>query len=338
MHGLSVRWLNLARLRRWFGRVGAERVARSVFQSYRPDLVLVFCRDLYLPLLKEFREAGATTALWLEEPIGRISQTHLEYLAHADLVFMTNPAHFSFLQEHGVGHTSFILDGVSLTHHHPWRETWWPKGDESRFKRDLVFIGGPGNSGQRVEFLVELSKRFDVHIYGNGWDKWVNHEPSLQVHGPVRPRAYRRICATSKIVLGINQINRDPLYFSNRAFLTLACRGFHLTHYVPGLERVFGNWQHLVWFDDFDGCVKRIEHFLERPKERDRIALAGHELVRDNHLFVHRMSEVLRALREGDLIHGPSPHLVRLPAPSVSQDAHWLAPGFVSSSSHDATG
>lgn len=314
-HGLDVRWLNLARLRRWFGQRGAEKHARRVFDSYQPDLVLVFCRDLWLPLLKEFRSRGTPVAMWLEEPMDHVSAGHLEYFACADAIFMTNPSHFAFLQERGIGQVSFVMDGVSTTHHHPWKKSWWQPSDESRFERDLVFIGGPGAGGQRVEFLAQLSQSYDLEIYGKGWDKWVKHERRLRVRPPVRARAFRKLCATSRIVLGINQINRDPLYFSNRTFLTLACRGFHLTHYIPGLERVFRDHEHLAWFRDLDECLARIQYFLDRPEERERIARTGLRFVQEHHLFEHRMGEILRVLGGGPMVHGPVPSLLPLPQP-----------------------
>ena len=47
-------------------------------------------------------------------------------------------------------------------------------------------------------------------------------------------------------------------YFSNRTFLTLAAGGFHLTHYVPGLETMFENHRHLVWYRSDEECLELI--------------------------------------------------------------------------------
>ena len=43
-HGLQVRWRNLARWRRWFGRERSLSMARREFQRYKPDLVFAFNR------------------------------------------------------------------------------------------------------------------------------------------------------------------------------------------------------------------------------------------------------------------------------------------------------
>ncbi len=298
-HGLDVRWLNMAKLRRWRGRNGAERHARRVFERHAPDLVFVFCRDLPKTLLAEFSRR-ATVVLWVEESLRDIGAEHVDYFALADLVFMTNPSKFAWLREHGVHHTAFVLEGFSTTWHRPLARS-------RKQKQDIVFIGGPGKDGSRVSFLAEVARRFDLQIRGPGWDRWRREYPHLEVGEPVGPRRYRELCATSRIVLGINQVNDDPLYFSNRTLFTLGCRGFHLTHYVPKLETVFENHEHLVWYRDLDDCFTQIEHYLTRPDERERIARSGCAFVTAEHQFDKRVAYMLEVLRTGILPNADLP-------------------------------
>lgn len=287
-HGLQVKWLNMATLRRWLGRRAALAQARRLFRRYQPDLVFGFCRDLPRELVDEFREA-AKILLWIEEPLREITAEYVEYLAKAHAVFMTNPSKFDWLRQQGIEHLAFSLEGFSDSYHYaiPARAA----------KRDLVFIGGPGYEGQRAQFLAEIARHYPVEIYGHGWRPWLHRFPNLVVRPPVKARAYRRLCAESRIVLGMNQVNDDPLYFSNRTILSLACRGFHLTHYVPGLERVFADGEHLAWFRDRDHCLEQIESYLRRPIDRAQIARAGHDLVHRSHRFSARIAHILEVLR-----------------------------------------
>src|SRR6185436_20318304 len=123
-----------------------------------------------------------------------------------------------------------------------------------------VFIGGPGPQGNRAEFLAHISNHFRTEIFGPIalWAPWVDKHPELRVRDPIAAKGYRAVCASSKVMLGMNQVNEDPLYFSNRTFLTLACRGFHLTRYVPGLEQVFEDGEHLAWYRDEQECLDKI--------------------------------------------------------------------------------
>lgn len=290
MHGLDVKWLNLATLRRWLGSERALRWARATYRSYRPDFVFVFCRDLSVVLLDEFR-AEVPVVLWVEEPLDDLDAPMMDYMRRADLVCLSNPAHCQTLAQHGVDGMIFQMSGFSPTFHYPLKK--------QEPKRDVVFIGGPGRNGQRAEFLAQVSRECATEIYGVGWEEYKLKYPWLQVRRPVKVRGFRQLCATSRIVLGLNQVNCDPHYFSNRTFLTLACRAFHLTHYVPGLEQVFENGKHLVWYHSAEECARLIHALRNEPERRQTIAQAGHELVLERHQYRHRITEVLRALREG---------------------------------------
>ena len=288
-HGLEVRWLNLSTMRRWLGMNRALRKARLICESFEPDLVFVFCRDLPLVLLEEFGQK-VPTVLWVEEPLDDVDASHADYMRRADLVCLSNPAKRLWLREHGVLNMMFTMSGFSPRFHYPVR---------GRERRDLVFIGGPGRNGQRAEFLAEIARHCDTEVFGAGWEPYRRKYSSLRIGRPVKVAGFRRLCATSRIVLGLNQVNEDPLYFSNRTFLTLACRAFHLTRYVPGLEEVFQDGKHLAWYHDAEECIERIRHYLGAEDERLRIASQGHEFAMAHHQYRNRISQILTALRDG---------------------------------------
>lgn len=303
-NGMQVKWLNMATLRRWHGKARSVRRAHRVFESYQPDIVFVFCRDLPLALLQEFRR-DAKCVLWVEEALDDLDRPMAEYMRHSDLVCLSNPAHMGWLREQGVGSMAWVMSGFSPRFHYPI--------DVGSPQRDLVFIGGPGRDGQRVPFLVDLSKRYDTEIFGVGlhWERFVARHPELRVSKPVDNAGFRRVVATSRIVIGLNQVNSDPLYFSNRTFLTLACGGFHLTHYVPGLEHVFRNHEHLVWYHNREDCERQIDSYLRDEDARRRIASSGLEFVRSEHQYFHRVGRILDILQSGDPARGEPPVVLR---------------------------
>ncbi len=288
--GLAVKWLNKATLRRWLGRARADRFMRRAFREFQPDLVFVFCRDLPFSLLEEFSQT-TRTVVWVEEPLEYLTPDYVDYLAQAHAVFMTNPSKVSWLRSRDLDHVSFLLEGYSSKYHYPV--------PERPAERDVVFIGGPGQRGQRAEFLAEIAEEFDVEVFGNHWESLRSRYPRLRMHGPIKYPKYRELCASSRIVLGLNQINSDSLYFSNRTFLTLGCRGFHLTHYVPGLEAVFEDDVHLAWYRDREECVGKIRSYLADDSKRSAIADAGYRLTTEHHQYSCRVREMLQMLAEG---------------------------------------
>jgi len=281
--GTDVRWLNMATARRWLGADRAIARARRTFDRFRPDVVFVFCRDLPAVLLEEFAQK-VPVVLWIEEALEDIPEGHLDYYRTAHLLCLSNPNRIPLLEKAGVRRAEFLMSGFSPRYHRPSKAR--------RVKRDLAFIGGPGRRGQRASLLSALAEEFDIEVFGLNWGAVRREFPNLKVHGAVDNRAYAKICATSRIVLGMNEINSDPRYFSNRSWLTLACRGFHLTHYVPGLEDVFENGKHLAWFRGRDDVFDLVRHYLAHPEEREAVRSAGHGLALARHQYKHRIATV----------------------------------------------
>ncbi|MEY2982266.1 MAG: hypothetical protein RL562_2493 [Planctomycetota bacterium] len=286
-NGLEVRWRSIPKLRRWMGRRLALDFVRREFARFRPDIVFVFFMDLPEVLLDEFQ--GRTTIVqWIEEAFPEFSSRQVEYVRRVDLACFSDPELLPRLQQLGMRHGCFQMSGFSTRFHYPAKRR--------NPVRDLAFIGGPGVDRQRARFLLELARHWPIDVFGLGWEDYRGVHRNLRIRGRVDNHGYRRICSSSRIVLGMNQFNQDRLYFSNRVWLTLACRGFHLTHHVPGIETLFGRGEHLDWFHDLDEAVAKIEHYLGDEPACERIAEAGWRLAVGQHQYEHRIASVLDVL------------------------------------------
>ncbi len=87
-------------------------------------------------------------------------------------------------------------------------------------------------------------------------------------------------------------------YTSNRMYNILASRGFCLVAWFPGLEDLFENHKHLVWFSTLDEAVELAKHYLEKPQERDIIREAGYREYLDSHTAASRVDTMLEAMNE----------------------------------------
>jgi hypothetical protein len=148
-HGVEVRWRNLTTWRRWFGAAAANRLARAEFRRYRPDVVFVFFRDLPPLLAAEFRR-DARLVIWCEEALEALDGSVVDYFALADLVCMSNPARFAWLQERGLDNMAFLMSGFSPRFHRP--------APPQPIRRDVAFIGGPGRRGQRAAWRSSAAR------------------------------------------------------------------------------------------------------------------------------------------------------------------------------------
>jgi len=263
-------------------------------------------------LMQEF-SAEVPTVVWMEELISaetdpRVSRgLFVDYARGARLLCLSTPELVRGFRDAGIPHSTFLMSGFSPRYHRPHQSVHL--APSARFVRDLTFIGGPGYTLERVRFLDAVSQQHPLEIFGlkDSWMPYLGRFPSLRLVGEARPKTYARACAQSKIVLGLNQSHEHTLYFSNRIFLTLACRGFHLTHYVPGMEEVFQDGVHLAWFKDLDECLDKIDYYLARDGVRDRIAKSGYERVTSEHAYANRVADILAILRNDTPLHCPEP-------------------------------
>ncbi|PIE22062.1 MAG: hypothetical protein CSA62_14250 [Planctomycetota bacterium] len=294
-NGLEVRWVNCSTIKRWVTKVPMRSVVRWIYRRYQPDLIFVFFHDLPAVLMREFSPL-TPTVVWMEEALQQITRSQLEYVRDAKLLCLSSPDLVEAYQDNGIPHASFQLSGFSPAFHKPHSSV---AGRPRKYDRDLAYIGGPGEIEDRPGFLAWLAgKGLDLEIFGlkDTWLPYLRKYPQLRYAGEARPSRYSEICARSRVVIGLNQAHDSWLYFSNRIFLTLACQGFHLTHYVPGIDQVFERGVHLDWFEDREECLERIDYWLGSEEERHQIAQRGLELVRSEHTYERRVREVLEIL------------------------------------------
>jgi len=280
----------IARLRNLFGERIADLLFRLRLLLVRPDLVIVFSGDI-IPGTLEFCAKRTRTALLLddyfptEDPI-------IEKIRRVDVFIHTMRGQIRDYERAGAKRAVFIPSGVDPEYHRIV-----PPGQF--YRSECAFIG-KAVYPERIALVRSLAQNFDLAVYGSGWEEFGIATRLDEVDVP----HYRRICSSAHIMIGIDKSSEMELYFSNRTWFTLGCGGFLLTRYVPGLEEMFTNHEHLVWFRDSEEALELVRHYLPRPRERMRIAGAGHRFVHQ-HYPVDRMArEILRVVLHGE---EPSP-------------------------------
>jgi spore maturation protein CgeB len=167
----------------------------------------------------------------------------------------------------------------------------YPVAPDRRFRGEVAFIGQVGpDYPRRNELFAALNDHFDFAAYGRHWEETLGIRPRCE---HAYPRQFRSICASTDIMLEMPCRTDLELYFSNRTWLTLACGGFLLMPYVPSLEELFNNHEHLVWFNSTEECIELVRHYLPREQERHDIAAAGCEYVHTYHTNRHVAAQII---------------------------------------------
>jgi len=141
--------------------------------------------------------------------------------------------------------------------------------------RDVLFFGqnsGEGKyplSGHRLDLVGAFSAAFGSGFtaMGRGWT-------GPGSHSHVNGGKLEAEISAAKVVLGANHFDARR-YYTTRLVQTLAAGSFHLTRYIPGMERDFENHVHLAWYRDIDEALDLAGWYLRHDEERERVAAAG---------------------------------------------------------------
>ena len=287
--GHEVKIVHQSRWRRVLGRRIACSALAVVAKRFRPDFILIWKSTIFPELLADLARSYKTV-LWCVDYFDPPPEKLIECARLVELFLLTNKGQLPLYRQLGVKRVEFVAQGCSDDKHQPISSA------PAKFGSDVAFIGQPGNQ-RRQELLFRLDEGFDMKMWGPHWDDASRSYKGAQ-YRDVRPKDYARICAASKIMLGCDHTRDVELCFSNRTWLTLGCGGFLVTNYYPGLETLFKNHEHLVWYHSVEECMELLRHYLDRAEEREQIARAGCELVHQSHTYRQRALEIATMVKE----------------------------------------
>lgn len=273
----------------------------------RPEILLGLKMGQIEPeTLRCMRAAGTFVALWYVDCFSaEIPPQMARLVPEVDTFLTTAKGMLPFYQALSSTPGHWVYEGVylpafpDLEMAEPLRRTY---GSQVTFVGNIFHppVADERLALHRYRLLRRVCERFALKIWGPQGDLQTDLRWDASWCPIIRWPAYHeelvKICRASDLVLGLNTINSVELYFSNRTFLTLACGGFHLTHYVPGLEQMFENHRHLVWFESDDECLDLIAYYLARPEQRRQIATEGQTWVRQHYGMDKQVDRILQII------------------------------------------
>lgn len=159
---------------------------------------------------------------------------------------------------------------------------------------DVTFVGSRNYHPEwpeRPKLINWLESQYGDRFQGYGGD----------FGRSVRGSALNQVYADARIVVGDSFCpghNYQGNYWSDRATETLGRGGFLIHPRVPGMDKVFADKKHLVYYDfnDFDRLATLIHHYLHHSDEREKIRLTGHEYVKANHTYTNRWRSIIETV------------------------------------------
>lgn len=144
--------------------------------------------------------------------------------------------------------------------------------------------------------LKAMKEKNSFNVYGAFWNSYdgIKRLGDKNLYKGFHPNEdIPDICASSKIVLGIQCTCSSVTQQSMRSFEILSSGGFHLTQWSPSMDYWFENGKHLVTVKSKEEAYEKIKYYLKHDIERNKIAQQGYDYVRNNHTYVHRIKEAI---------------------------------------------
>ncbi|MBI3761719.1 MAG: glycosyltransferase [Chloroflexi bacterium] len=279
----------------WLNRMALRRA-----RAFRPDIALVIKgHELRPATLAAIRSAtGARLANWnTDNPFNPLNTSRdlIDSIPQYDCYFIWGRYLLPELKRAGARRAEYLPFAYDPALHRP---VTLPPEQRAALASAVVFAGSPDPA--RFPFLWRVAD-CDLGLWGNHWDR-------LPAGDPLRPRG-RGVAEGEKLapVLSACQIALNFIRDQNgpahnmRTFEVPACGAFLLTSRTEEQEAILGDGA--AYFESADELREKVEYYLRRPEERQRVARRGWERVTGGaNTYRDRMKEVLEAARNQSLV------------------------------------
>lgn len=147
----------------------------------------------------------------------------------------------------------------------------WPKTDMASKRYDVCFVGHVNNK-LREDALDRLFAEIPNFYYGQAQFE----------------NAAQKFCE-SKIVFNISMTDDINM----RTFEAMSTGSFLLTNWIPTIEELFKDGEHLVLYRSMDEMVDKAKYYLAHDDEREKIAQAGHAEMMARHKIQDRVNVIV---------------------------------------------
>jgi len=173
-----------------------------------------------------------------------------------------------------VPHVLFLPGFAYPLEHHPVDLS---KQDVKDYGPEVAFIGGSGHN--RVGALRRLTQ-YDLRIWGGREWRDIPELAQCFRDEPVYGLKKTKIYNAARIVLNIDDDEKQVYALNPRVPEVLACGGFVLTEWRKDLERTgLVDGESVAVYRSPDELAEKVAHFLSRPEERRRISFNGRRVV-----------------------------------------------------------
>ena len=265
----------------------AERVLRAQNRALldsvrreRPAMVMAVKGFALEPAtVAAIKSLGAILAgYWIDDPLDHARS--LRYAPSYDLYFTNDAGSVADYRARGIERAFHLPSSANPRLLHPLGAP-----------RDLpiAFVGTRTDDRER---LLRQLQEFPLHVFGPGWTK-TGIGGQIRTHAPAFGAHTNEVFNRARINLNIHTWVGQGSAMNLRLFEVPAAGGFLLTDWVDEIAGHYVEGEHLACYRGLDDLKAKLEHYLARPEECERIAQAGHRHFLAHHRYAVRAQRVL---------------------------------------------
>jgi spore maturation protein CgeB len=182
---------------------------------------------------------------------------------------------------------------------------------EKKYEANISFIGTnlPEKKIVFKELLFPL-KKYGLALYGQDWDfidklrgfiqkgaEYLNLKSLKKIRKPkLNLNDERKIYSSSKICVNIHSDHQrtNGGDCNERTFKIPLCRGFEITDNIKCIKKYFIEGEEIIIAKNTKDWYKKVEYYLNHPKERKRISENGHKKVIKYHTYHNRIDQIIK--------------------------------------------
>jgi spore maturation protein CgeB len=303
----SSKWANNRYAHRLGWRFLAGRAQNDFIEAVRkehPDLILIFKGWLWKPdTFKRLRAILPKVVIFNYNPDspfnkeshGNANNWIRKSIPLFDSYFIWSKELTEKIKRYGAKRSEYLPCGYDPELHYPVSVT---PVDRMAFGSDVVFVGSWDK--EREEWVRGLLK-YNIKIWGNSWQKAAPDVRAVWSGREVVGEEFSKVCASSKIVLDLLRPQNKSSH-NMKTFEIPACKGFMLSERSDEQREFFEEGKEAEYFKDIEELRTKIDHYLDSPEERERIAEAGYKkLLRGPNTYTDRCKQLLEAYEAVEL-------------------------------------
>lgn len=265
------------------------------FDIHKPDYVIFEGYHPVVPyaIRESCNKHGVGMIYWaIEDPV--MPHFTIAFSKIADLSFTTTEEMIPLYQKEGI--TARLLTFACNPDYHFYGK-YRPEYDIDIALQASYYMQDSRQRGYDIILDSSLDSGHSMKVWGAYWD--VRGQERLRdmnlFHGYFPNHDLPDLCASAKIILGVQCDDTSVTQTSMRPYEVLGCRGFHLTQWTKATENIFGaSGKHLVTARTKEDALDKIRFYVDRPEERARVAESGQQFVYSEHTYQVRFEESIK--------------------------------------------